>query len=196
MLGSPNPGYFTYDGDQSTKPNARQGVPRVPEGSAGIERTLVAYLDARGKACAGHLVRRPVRLRRVHAGGHPAGGLFSGCRGEEERASRPSCGAAGRRAVRPELPQGDRHARQHRPDGAADPRSAGSHTPIGLYAQDQSGPQRSTGPRQTAPATRSPSHERRRPRPSRCSSWRLAALFVGQPPCAQPRRSGVSWRTR
>src|SRR5262249_22819908 len=34
MLGSPNPGYFTYDGDQSTPPG-NDGAPRVPEGSAG-----------------------------------------------------------------------------------------------------------------------------------------------------------------
>ena len=49
MLGSPNPGYFTYDGDQSTAPGPQDGVPRVPEGSAGIERLLVGYLDRAGK---------------------------------------------------------------------------------------------------------------------------------------------------
>ncbi len=49
MLASPNPGYFTYDGDQSLPPDKDGGVPRVPEGSAGIERTLVAYLDGAGK---------------------------------------------------------------------------------------------------------------------------------------------------
>ena len=49
MVGSPNPGYFTYDGDQSTKPDPRNGVARVPEGSAGIERTLVSYLKSAGK---------------------------------------------------------------------------------------------------------------------------------------------------
>ncbi len=37
MLASPNPGYFTYDGDQSL-PADKRGSPVVPEGSAGIER--------------------------------------------------------------------------------------------------------------------------------------------------------------
>ena len=36
----------------------------VPEGSAGIERTLVAYLKSAGQDRAGHLVRRSLRLRR------------------------------------------------------------------------------------------------------------------------------------
>ena len=27
MLGSPNPGYFTYDGDQSAPPNPKEAVP-------------------------------------------------------------------------------------------------------------------------------------------------------------------------
>src|SRR3954463_8756327 len=49
MLASPNPGYFTYDGDQSTSAKDGEGVPRVPEGSAGIERTLVAFLKGAGK---------------------------------------------------------------------------------------------------------------------------------------------------
>lgn len=45
MLGSPNPGYFTYDGDQSAQ--ATDAKP-VPEGSAGIERTLAGYLNLAG----------------------------------------------------------------------------------------------------------------------------------------------------
>ena len=48
MIGSPNPGYFTYDGDQSAPPGDG-GVPRVPEGSPGIERVFVAYLKSQGK---------------------------------------------------------------------------------------------------------------------------------------------------
>src|SRR5262249_9186360 len=49
MLASPNPGYFTYDGDQSTPSKPEQAPPRIPEGSAGIERTLVACLTSAGK---------------------------------------------------------------------------------------------------------------------------------------------------
>ena len=32
MIGSPNPGYFAYDGDQSADLGPDQSVPRVPEG--------------------------------------------------------------------------------------------------------------------------------------------------------------------
>jgi Peptidase family M28/PA domain len=42
MLGSPNAGFFTYDGDQSAQTSP------APEGSAGIERTLAGYLNLAG----------------------------------------------------------------------------------------------------------------------------------------------------
>src|SRR6202044_1004050 len=48
LLASANPGYFTYDGDQSL-PADKRGNPVVPEGSAGIERSLAAYLNSAGK---------------------------------------------------------------------------------------------------------------------------------------------------
>ena len=44
MLGSPNFGYFAYDGDDSD----HEGEPAGPEGSAGIERTMGSYLLAGG----------------------------------------------------------------------------------------------------------------------------------------------------
>ena len=44
------------------RPTANEGAPRVPEGSAGIERTLVAYLKGAGKTARGHVIRRPVGL--------------------------------------------------------------------------------------------------------------------------------------
>ena len=56
MIASPNPGYFTYDGDQSAPLNPEESPPRVPEGSAGIERTLAGYLKERRKDPAGHLI--------------------------------------------------------------------------------------------------------------------------------------------
>jgi Zn-dependent M28 family amino/carboxypeptidase len=78
MIGSPNPGYFTYDGDQSTAPDRNRSVPRVPEGSPGIERTLVAYLKSAGKTAQD----TPFDGRSDYDGftmaGIPAGGLFSG----------------------------------------------------------------------------------------------------------------------
>ena len=122
MVGSPNPGYFTYDGDQSAKPDPRNGVPRVPEGSAGIERTLVAYLKGAGKppedidfdgrsdydgfTQAGRARRWDLLRRRVE---------------DVRRASR-AVGRRGGSAVRSELPQGVRHAGPHRSNGDGDQR--------------------------------------------------------------------------
>ena len=48
MLGSPNAGFFTYDGDQSGQPNPDVPAATVPVGSTGIERTLAGYLNLAG----------------------------------------------------------------------------------------------------------------------------------------------------
>ena len=117
---------------------ATDGVPRVPEGSAGIERTLAAYLDGAGKEPRGHRLRRALRLRRLHPGGHPLGRAVLRRRGEEERRRGEAVGRRGRPAVRPELPQEHRHLRPHRPHGARDPGQGVAYA-IGLYAQDESG---------------------------------------------------------
>ena len=68
MIGSPNPGYFTFDGDQSAPPDANHGVPRIPEGSAGIERTMVAYLQDAGKPPELHPGRRSRRRDLLRCG--------------------------------------------------------------------------------------------------------------------------------
>jgi Zn-dependent M28 family amino/carboxypeptidase len=78
MLGSPNPGYFTYDGDQSAPPNPRQATPHVPEGSAGIERTFVAYLKAAGETAQDTSFEGRSDYDGFTKAGIPAGGLFSG----------------------------------------------------------------------------------------------------------------------
>lgn len=77
MLASPNPGYFTYDGDQSLPLNDR-GQPVVPEGSAGIERTLVAYLKAAGKTARDTSFDGRSDYDGFTLAGIPSGGLFSG----------------------------------------------------------------------------------------------------------------------
>jgi Zn-dependent M28 family amino/carboxypeptidase len=77
MLASPNPGYFTYDGDQSLPMDAR-GRPVVPEGSAGIERTLVAYLKSAGKTAQDISFDGRSDYDGFTLAGIPAGGLFSG----------------------------------------------------------------------------------------------------------------------
>jgi Zn-dependent M28 family amino/carboxypeptidase len=78
MIGSPNPGYFTYDGDQSTAPGINGRIPRVPEGSAGIERTLVAYLKSAGKTAEDTSFDGRSDYDSFTKAGVPAGGLFSG----------------------------------------------------------------------------------------------------------------------
>ena len=82
MLGSPNPGYFTYDGDQSTAIASDQSPPRVPEGSAGIERTFVDYLKSAGKTAQDTGFDGRSDYDGFTMAGIPAGGLFSGA--EEE----------------------------------------------------------------------------------------------------------------
>jgi Zn-dependent M28 family amino/carboxypeptidase len=77
MLASPNPGYFTYDGDQSLPMDVR-GQPVVPEGSAGIERTLVAYLKSAGKTAQDTSFDGRSDYDGFTLAGIPAGGLFSG----------------------------------------------------------------------------------------------------------------------
>src|SRR6202012_1537219 len=77
MLASPNPGYFTYDGDQSL-PAEKRGSPVVPEGSAGIERSRAAYLNSAGKtpqdtSFDGRAARDGFTQARI-----PSGVVFSG----------------------------------------------------------------------------------------------------------------------
>lgn len=81
MLASPNPGYFTYDGDQSLPLNAR-GQPVVPEGSAAIERVLVAYLKSVGKTARDTSFDGRSDYDGFTLAGIPAGGLFSGAEGK------------------------------------------------------------------------------------------------------------------
>src|SRR5947209_1076408 len=77
MLASPNPGYFTYDGDQSL-PADKRGSPVVPEGSAGIERSMAAYLNSAGKTPQDTSFDGRSDYDGFTAAGIPAGGLFSG----------------------------------------------------------------------------------------------------------------------
>jgi Zn-dependent M28 family amino/carboxypeptidase len=78
MVGSPNPGYFTYDGDQSTALDRDQSPPRIPEGSPGIERTLTEYLASVGKTGADTTFDGRSDYDGFTRAGIPAGGLFTG----------------------------------------------------------------------------------------------------------------------
>jgi Zn-dependent M28 family amino/carboxypeptidase len=75
MLGSPNPGYFTDDGDQSTQTGR---VAPAPEGSAGIERLLAGHLNLAGVRPADVPLQRSTDYGPFLAAGIPIGGLTTG----------------------------------------------------------------------------------------------------------------------
>jgi Zn-dependent M28 family amino/carboxypeptidase len=75
MLGSVNTGYFTYDGDQSAQ--ATDPKP-VPEGSAGIERTLAGYLNLQGVRPADMPLSANTDYSAFMNAGVPIGGATTG----------------------------------------------------------------------------------------------------------------------
>jgi len=78
MLGSPNAGYFTYDGDQSAQPNPDIPSQAVPTGSAGVERTLAGSLNLAGVRPADMPLSRTADYAPFLAVGVPIGGLTAG----------------------------------------------------------------------------------------------------------------------
>ncbi|MGE2722832.1 M28 family peptidase [Mycolicibacterium celeriflavum] len=78
MLGSPNAGYFTYDGDQTAQPNPEIPAKSVPEGSAGIERTLAGYLNLAGVRPADMPLSQFTDYYPFLTSGVPVGGLTAG----------------------------------------------------------------------------------------------------------------------
>ncbi|WP_226436098.1 M28 family peptidase [Rhodococcus yananensis] len=74
MLGSPNPGYLLFDGDDSDGVGAGPG----PEGSAGIERTFAGFFAGRGIDAGGTDFDGRSDYGPFIAVGIPAGGVFSG----------------------------------------------------------------------------------------------------------------------
>lgn len=138
MLGSPNPGYFTYDGDQSTLPAPGEGVPRVPEGSAGIERTLVAYLDRAGKPAEDTSFNGRSDYDGFTKSGVPAGGLFSGA---EEKMTAHQAEVWGGQADEPFDPNYHKSTDtlEHIDSTALQIHTGGVAYSVGLYALDQRG---------------------------------------------------------
>lgn len=74
MLGSPNGGYFVYDGDDSDRVGAGPG----PTGSAAIEQTFVRYLGSRHITAQGSDFDGRSDYGPFIAAGIPAGGIDSG----------------------------------------------------------------------------------------------------------------------
>jgi Zn-dependent M28 family amino/carboxypeptidase len=138
MLGSPNPGYFTYDGDQSTPPNANAGAPRVPEGAAGIERTLVAYLGGAGKSPEDTSFDGRSDYDSFTQSGVPTGGIFSGA---EEDKSIEQAKRWGGQADEPFDPNYHKatDTLDHVDRTALEINGRGVAYAVGFYAQEQGG---------------------------------------------------------
>ncbi len=137
MLGSPNAGYFTYDGDQSA-PLEEQGRPRVPEGSAGIERTLVAYLEDAGKTARDTGFDGRSDYDGFTMAGIPSGGLFSGA---EDKMSAEEAKLWGGQVDQPFDPNYHKNTDtlDHVNRDALQIHGEGVAYAVGLYAQDQQG---------------------------------------------------------
>jgi Zn-dependent M28 family amino/carboxypeptidase len=78
VLGSPNAGFFTHDGDQSGPPSPGIAFGDVPEGSAGIERTLAGYLYLAGKRPADMPLTTKSDYHPFMIAGVPIGGVTTG----------------------------------------------------------------------------------------------------------------------
>lgn len=78
MLGSPNAGFFTDDGDQSGPPAPGIAAADVPDGSAGIERTLAGYLNLAGKRAADMPLDTRADYHPFMVAGVPIGGMTTG----------------------------------------------------------------------------------------------------------------------
>lgn len=137
MLASPNPGYFTYDGDQSLPMDAR-GQPVVPEGSAGIERTLVAYLKLSGKAARDTSFDGRSDYDGFTLAGVPSGGLFSGAEAKMSEEEAKLWGGAADQPFDPNYHQkGD--TLEHIDRTSLGIQGGGVAYAVGLYAQDLGG---------------------------------------------------------
>ena len=137
MLASPNPGYFTYDGDQSLPADAR-GQPVVPEGSAGIERTLVAYLKSAGKTAQDTSFDGRSDYDGFTLAGIPAGGLFSGAEGKMSADQAKLWGGTADQPFDPNYHQ-KTDTLDHVDRTALGINGGGVAYAIGLYAQDLGG---------------------------------------------------------
>jgi Zn-dependent M28 family amino/carboxypeptidase len=137
MLASPNPGYLTYDGDQSLPADAR-GTPVVPEGSAGIERALVAYLKSAGKTAQDTEFDGRSDYDGFTQAGIPSGGLFSGAEGKKTAEQAKLWGGTANEPFDPNYHKsGD--TLEHIDRTSLGINGSGVAYVVGLYAQDLSG---------------------------------------------------------
>ncbi|MDQ2638426.1 MAG: M28 family peptidase, partial [Actinomycetota bacterium] len=138
MIASPNAGYFTIDGDQSGPPDENQPVPRVPEGSAGIERTLVAYLKDAGKPPADINFEGRSDYSSFTFAGIPAGGIFSGAEAEMSEQQAERWGGQADHPFDPNYHKAS-DTLEHISRTALEINGKGVAYAVGIYAQDQRG---------------------------------------------------------
>ncbi|CAN5686310.1 M28 family metallopeptidase [soil metagenome] len=138
MLASPNPGYFTYDGDQSMPPRRDTPQPRVPEGAAGIERALVAFLKTAGKTAQDTSFDGRSDYDGFTKAGIPSGGLFAGA---EEDMTTDQAALWGGNAGKPFDPNYHQatDTLEHIDQTALGIQGSGVGYVVGLYAQDLGG---------------------------------------------------------
>ncbi|MGH3957683.1 M28 family metallopeptidase [Mycobacterium sp.] len=137
MLASPNPGYFTYDGDQSL-PADKRGNPVVPEGSAGIERSLAAYLNSAGKTPADTSFDGRSDYDGFTIAGIAAGGLFSGAENKKSAEQAKLWGGAAEQPFDPNYHK-NTDTFDHIDAAAMGINGGGVAYVTGLYAQDLGG---------------------------------------------------------
>ncbi|MGV0872316.1 M28 family metallopeptidase [Mycolicibacterium sp. XJ879] len=138
MIASPNPGYFTIDGDQSAPPDPSQPVPRVPEGSAGIERTLVSYLENAGKPPADINFEGRSDYSSFTIAGIPAGGLFTGAEAEKSAEQAKKWGGQADEPFDPNYHKAS-DTLENVNRMALEINGKGVAYAVGIYAQDQGG---------------------------------------------------------
>lgn len=138
MLASPNPGYFTHDGNLSAPPDPNGGAARIPEGSAGIERTLVAYLDAAGKPAEDIDFDGRSDYDGFAMAGIPVGGTFSGADAEMTAEQAERWGGEAGQPFDPNYHKPS-DTLEHIDRTALGIHGAGVAYAVGIYAQDQGG---------------------------------------------------------
>lgn len=138
MLGSPNPGYFAYDGDQSIELGEKDTPARVPEGAAGIERTLVDYLSSAGKKAVDAGFDGRSDYLGFTMAGIPSGGLFSGAEGEMSPEQAQMWGGTPNAMFDPNYHK-PTDTLDHIDRTALDINGGGVAWAVGVYAQDMGG---------------------------------------------------------
>ncbi|MFD4368552.1 M20/M25/M40 family metallo-hydrolase [Rhodococcus sp. NPDC058521] len=135
MLGSENAGYLAYDGDDSDVMGEGPG----PEGSAGIERTFVDYLQTKGVAVDGTDFDGRSDYGPFIEAKIPAGGVFSGADDRKTPEQAEKWGGAADAAYDKNYHSPDDTLANVDRDALAQNSAAVAYA-VGVYAQDLGGP--------------------------------------------------------